>query len=127
MEPGFDFGGRWCGAAENAGQEFEGGLDGAFAPAMLLTVEGCDLGWEFCWAFNGGVIDELPAFHLGAIGEIDIFGEGVVLPSTGVDDTGAAPDSGGAVEIEPAPGGVACGVFDDEMTVEEDGLAAGEW
>jgi len=49
-----------------------------------------------------------------------------VLPTTCIDDAIAAPDSCGAVEVEPAAGAVACGVFDDEVTIEEDGLAAGE-
>ena len=101
-------------------------MDGALAPAVLLAVECGDARREFCGTFDGGVVDELPALHLGAVGEVYIFGEGVVLPAACIDDALAAPDSCGAVKVEPAACAIAGGVFYDEVTIEEDGLATGE-
>ena len=71
-------------------------------------------------------VDELPAGELGAVGEIDIFGEGIVLPAACGIDGLFSPEAGGAVEVDPTGGAVSRGVFDDEVSVEEDGLAAGE-
>ncbi len=49
-----------------------------------------------------------------------------MLPAAGVFDGFFAPDAGGAVEVDEASGAVAGGVFDHEVAIEEDGLAAGE-
>ena len=45
-----------------------------------------------------------------------------MLPATAHLDRLAAPDAGGAVEVEKAAGAIARGLFDDEMTVEHDRL-----
>jgi len=49
-----------------------------------------------------------------------------VLPAAGVGDRRAAPDPGGAVEIEEAPGAAARPVLHDEVPVEHDRLHLGE-
>ena len=66
-----------------------------------------------CWVLKGGHLDgqlggaldvlevlELPADHLGAVGEVGVFCEGVVLPAASLRDDLGAPHAGGAVEVE---------------------------
>ena len=69
---------------------------------------------------------ELPARQLGTEAEIEVFGQGVVLPATGLFDAAFAPDAGRAVEIEEATRAVAGGVLDDQVTVEKDRLDLGQ-
>ena len=45
-----------------------------------------------------------------------------MLPTTAHLDRLATPDAGGAVEVEESAGAIARGLFDDEVTVEHDGL-----
>ena len=69
---------------------------------------------------------EVPAFELGAVGKVEIFGESVGRPATGVLDGCATPDPGGAVEVEEK---VVCGpgdLFDGEVAVDAYRLGAGE-
>ena len=107
-------------------QQLDAGLGAALGPAVGLLLEADHLGRQLG---GGGVlrqVDELPALDLGAVAEVQIFGERVVLPAAGVVDGGAAPDAGGAVEVHEPAGAVAGRVLDDEVAVEEDGLALGE-
>ena len=73
-----------------------------------------------------GKIEELPAAHLRAIGKVGVFGERIVLPAAGVFNGVAAPDAGGAVEIEKQAAAEARAVLDGEMAVEQDGFDFGE-
>jgi hypothetical protein len=81
---------------------------------------------DLCGRHHLGQEDELPALQLGPVGEVQILGEGVVLPAPGCCDGGAAPDAGRAVEVEEPPRPVARGVLDDEVAVEQDALHLGE-
>ena len=49
-----------------------------------------------------------------------------MLPSAGILDGRAPPDSGRSVEVEEAAAAIARGVLDDEMAVEEDRLRLGQ-
>ena len=112
----------WNGTAPDDGQKFLGGLNQALGPARLLVLEGADIGRQFAFAGNLGEIEELPAAKLGAIAEIGVFGERVVLPSAGFLDGPAPPDSGRAVEVEKAAGARPRTVLQNEVSVEQNGL-----
>jgi hypothetical protein len=60
--------------------------------------------------------------QLRAVAQVEVLGEGVVLPAARVVDGGAPPDARGAVEVEEAPAAVPAAVLEDEMTVEQNGL-----
>ncbi len=98
----------------------------ALGPAVLLLFEAGDFRRELGGGEEFGEENELPAAELGAVGEIDIFGESVVLPAAGIFDGLFAPSARGAVEVDETSGAVAGGMFDHEVAVEEDGLATGE-
>ena len=100
MVDGFDLDAARNVGAEHHGQDFDGGLDESLGPARLLGFEGGHFDGQLGWAFDFGEIFEFPAGHLGAVTEVGIFGEGVVLPASGVGDGFAPPHAGCAVEVE---------------------------
>ena len=112
--------------AHHARQDFLGRLHQALGPARLLRLEGVHFHGQLGGAFDIGQIEKSPAAELRAIGKIGVFGERVVLPAAGIVDGGAAPDAGGAVEIEEASAAGARAVLDDEMAVEQDALDLGQ-
>src|SRR5713101_861043 len=112
--------------AENFRQDFLSSLHEALGPAGLLRLEAVDVHGELGSALDLGKIEESPAAKLGAVGQIGVLGEGVVLPAAGVVNRGTAPDAGGTVEIEESAAAGAGAVLDDEMTVEKDGFDVGE-
>ena len=122
MERGFELDRAQLRAPPDGGKQFASGLDKPLGPARLLRLEGVHLDRQLRRALDARVIDELPAPELGAITQVSIFGEGVVLPAAGVLDRGSAPHAGGAVEVEEAPGKVSGAVLDHEMAVEQNGL-----
>src|SRR5258705_1497211 len=81
-------------------KDFFCGLHQALGPARLLRFEAIHIDGKFAGTFHVREIEKFPAFELRAIGKIGVFGQGVVLPTAGGIDRGAAPDSGSAVEIE---------------------------
>ncbi len=111
---------------KDAREEFKCGLDRAFGPAVLLAFEGVDFWGKFGGAGEPGKEKEFPASKLCSVGEVDVFGECVVLPAATVCDGLFTPDASCAVEVDPCTGAVAGGMFDDEMAIEEDSLAFGE-
>ena len=126
MVPGFELGVPGGVALQDAGEDFFASLDEAFGPAGLLGFEGGHLDGELGGALDVLEVFELPAYELGAVAEVGVFGEGVVLPAAGGGDGLAAPHAGGAVEVEEDAGAAAAAVLEDEMAVEEDGFDLGE-
>src|SRR6476661_2746181 len=106
--------------SKDARQQLQAGLNRALRPAMLLRLERVHLYRHFGGRDDVGEEDEAPAFELGAIAEVEILGEGIVLPAAGVADGLAAPDARRAVEIEEATGAIAAAVLEDEVRVEQD-------
>src|SRR6185295_8596239 len=94
-------------------------LDRSLRPAMLLRLEGVHLDREF--RGRDVILDEneLPAAKLGAVAEIEIFGQCVVLPAAAVSNGILAPDAGGAVEVEEAAAAMAGAVREHEVRVEQ--------
>ena len=108
------------------GQELAAGLDRAPCPAVLLALVGVDLGWQLSWHDELGQVEELPTLELRAVGEVEVFGQCVVGPAAGVLDRPAAPDAGGAVEVEETAAALTSRVLDHEVAVEQDRLDPGQ-
>ncbi len=111
---------------QDARQELHAGLDGAFGPAMLLRLEGIHLDRHFRRRHDVRQEDEAPAEELRAVTEVEILGQGVVLPSAGVVDRVTPPDPRCAVEVEEAAGAVAPPMLEHEVRVEQDRLNLGQ-
>src|ERR1700735_3747541 len=90
--------------AKDHRKHFDRGLDEALGPARLLGLEGGHLDGQLGRALDIRQVFELPSGKLGAVAEIGVFGEGVVLPATGVGDRLSAPHTGGAIEVEEIAG-----------------------
>ena len=110
------------GRAPEAAQHLKGGLGGAPGPAELLGAQGVEVHRQL-----GGRLDveeeaELPAVELGAIAQVQVFGERVALPAASVVDALASPHPGGAVEIHEASGPVTHVLLDGKMGVEAESL-----
>ena len=92
---------------QDARQQLAAGLDRALRPAVLLRLEGVHLDRHFRRRDEVLHEHEPPAPELGAIAQVEILGQRVVLPAAGVGDDAGAPDAGRAVEVEEAAGAVA--------------------
>ncbi|MEY2544433.1 MAG: hypothetical protein QOE81_1894 [Verrucomicrobiota bacterium] len=68
-------------AAPNPGQQFLAGLNRALRPTMLLGLETVHVDRQFRWRNNVGKENEFPTSELGAIAQIEIFAQRVVLPA----------------------------------------------
>src|SRR6185503_14189311 len=65
---------------------------------------------------------EAPATQLGAVAQVEVFRQRVVLPAARIDDGGPAPDARRSVEVEEVPGAVPAAVLEDEVAIEQDRL-----
>src|SRR6266446_1003669 len=115
VKKGFSFDVPGCIRTKNLRKNFFCGLHQALGPARLLCFEAVHIDGKFAGTFHVREIEKLPAFELCAIGKIRVFGQRVVLPAAGGIDRGAAPDSGGAVEIEERATARAAAVFYDKV------------
>jgi hypothetical protein len=119
------YGGRNIGA-QDARKDLLGGLHQALGPARLLRFESVHFHGQFGRAIDLGKIKKFPSAKLRAIGEVGVFGESVVLPPAGVLNSGAAPDSGRAIEIEENTAAESRRVLDGEVAVEKNRFDLGE-
>ena len=87
-----------------------------------MRFERVDLNRDLRRRFFVEQVNKLPTHQLRAEAKVSVFSQRVVLPATAHLDRLAAPDTGRAVEVEESAGAIACGLFDDEVTVEHDGL-----
>src|SRR5262249_26196515 len=126
MEKGFALDREGEVAAQNGGEKFLRSLDRTFGPPVLLAFEGVHVHRHFRGGDDLGQEDELPSLQLGPIGQVEIFGQRVMLPTARLIDGAAAPDSRRAVEVEEAAGAVAGGVLDDEVPIEKNRLRLGQ-
>ena len=126
MDGAFDFHFQREAGLPYGGEKFAAGLDASFSPAVLLALEAVHIHGQFGGSDEVGEEDEVPAFELRAVAEVEVFGERVVVPAARINNTGLPPDACGAVEIDEASAAVAPGLFQQEMAVEEHGLDAGE-
>ena len=126
MDERLDLGAQRDRRAQDGAEELARRLHRALGPTVLLALVGVDLGRQLGRHHQVGKVEELPAGQLGAVGEVEVFGQGVVRPAAGLVDRLPAPDPGGAVEVEKTAAALARGVLDHKMAVEKDRLSAGQ-
>src|SRR3954452_8291122 len=100
MRGRFDFDHQRERAAPDRGQELLARLNGALRPAMLLRFESVHVDGQFSRGDHVGKENEFPAGELGAVTQVKIFGQRVVLPATSFIDARPTPETGGAVKVE---------------------------
>jgi hypothetical protein len=86
MRRRLDFDRDWKVAPPNGRKQFLAGLDRTLRPAMLLRLEAVHIHRELRRCDHVGKEDELPARELRAITQIQIFGQCVMLPPSGLVD-----------------------------------------
>src|SRR5439155_21959540 len=110
--------------APDRGQQFFTGLDGALCPAMLLRLEAVHVYWQLCWSDDIGKINKFPACKLGAIAEIEVLAQGIVLPASTLFDTRTPPEASSSTKIEKSAAAAAGGLLKSEMSIQTDRVHA---
>src|SRR6202035_1310336 len=87
-------------APHDTRQYFLSGLNQSLGPASLLSFERSHFDRQFGGAFHILQVNKLPSLKLRAIGEIGVFGEGIVLPAPRFFNGPPPPNSGRAVEVK---------------------------
>src|SRR5438046_7600136 len=100
-------------AAEDLGQDLLACLDETLGPACLLGLESRHLNGQLRRTLNVLEIFEFPAFELGAIRKIGVFGQRVMLPALGVFYRFAPPHAGSSIEVEEHAAARTSAVFQD--------------
>ena len=93
-------------------------LDRPLGPSELLGAERHDVVGELGGDDDVFAVDEAPAGELGAVAEVQVLGQRVVLPAAAVPDGGLAPHAPGAGEVEQPAGRGADAVLDDVVPVQ---------
>ena len=117
VDEGFQLGAEGNRGGEYGPEELAAGLNGTLRPATLLALEGVDVLGKLCRNLDVRKKDKAPPLELGAVGEIQILGQGVMLPSPGILYGFSFPHSGGAVEVEETATAAADLVLHQEMAV----------
>ena len=112
--------------AEERAEELAGRLGRALRPAVLLLPPRRGRFGELGRDLDLARVDEPPAAELGAVREVEVFGERVGLPAAGVFDGGLSPEAGGAVEAHEAARRRARPLLDGEVVVQQGRLHARE-
>src|SRR4029453_17228558 len=126
MEERFDLDTQWKIRLQDPWQELAARLDRPFGPAVLLRLERVHFDGHFCGSDQVGYEDEAPTAQLRPVTQVEILGEGIVLPTARFLDRRPPPRAGRAVEIEESAAAIATAMFEHEMTVEQDGLDLGQ-
>ena len=126
VDEGLELDGRAPGTAQHTREQLARGLHAALRPPPLLDQERGRGGGKLRGHADIVPEHEAPPCHLGAVADVEVFGEGVRLPSPGVGQGPAAPQPGGPVEVEEASAAVAPALFQEEVPVEEERLGAGQ-
>ena len=94
----------------------------SLCPAMLLRFKAVHVDGKLGWHDGLRQVDKPPAFHLRSVAEVEVFGQGVVVPSSSVRYAGLAPDAGGAVEVKKSSAATSSGLLEEEVSIEEERL-----
>ncbi len=122
VEPSFDLRRETRAAPDDRRQELDRGLDEPLVPPVLLRQEGAHGRRDLGRALGRRQVEEPPASKLGAIREIRVLRERVVLPAAGVLDARPPPQPRRAVEVEPPAAPRPRTLLDHEVAVEVDRL-----
>ncbi len=126
VQEGLELDGRAEGTAEQTREQLPRGLHAALRPPALLHQKRSRCTRKLRRHADIVAHDEPPAGHLGAVADVEVLGEGVVLPAACVDEGLAAPKPRGAVEVEEAAAAVARTLLHQEVAVEEETLGPGQ-
>ena len=88
-------------------------LEAAAGPAMLLAPVGAEAHRQLGGRLEAAQVPGAPPGEEGAVGDVEVLGQRVVLPAAGLDQRSTAPHPGRAVEVEPvaaAPTAPACSI-----------------
>ena len=107
---------------QDARQEFLGGLDGAFGPPVLLALDPGHLHGQLRRTDHVRHKLHPPAPQLGAITQIEVFGQGIRLPAPGIVNRLPAPDPSRAVKIQEQASPAARRLLDPEVAIDAEGL-----
>ena len=118
--------GRRQPAAEDFGQQLERGLEAARRPARLLTPVGVDRHRQLLGDGDAFDVGGTPAAQLGAVAEVQVLGQRVRRPATGLLDGGPPPNPGGPREVGEVAGARPHGLLDPEVEVDHQRLQPGE-
>src|SRR5437660_9029906 len=89
---------------------------------MLLRLEAVHVYRQFRRSYNVRKINEFPARQLGAIAEIEILAQCIILPASALFDTGTPPETGRSIEIEKPAAAAARGLLQQKVSVQKDRL-----
>ena len=126
VEKGFQFFKKGCPGSKNSGEQFESRLDGTLGPSELLAFKGIHVFRDFRGNHNIGQKDGFPSFQLDTVGKIHVLGQGIPFPTSPIHNRLLFPEPGCSVEIHIKTAPITGGLFYHEVTVDSDGLHAGE-
>ncbi len=104
--------------SKERGQRFAGCLQAAPGPPELLVRKRLERGRKFRRDDPIRSIADAPSPPLNSIAEVEVFGQGVGLPTPGL----LAPHASGAVEIETPAATRTSGLFDHKVPIDPQGL-----
>src|SRR6516164_934761 len=90
---------------------------------MLLGLESIHVYWQFRGRHDVRKKSKPPAAELRPVTQIQIFGQGIVLPAACLFDAASSPKPGRSVEIEEATGATARRLFQHQMAIEQNCLS----
>src|SRR6059036_1051357 len=93
---------------------------------MLLRLEAIHVHRQLGRSHNVRKIDKFPARQLGAIAEIEILAQRIILPASALFDTGTPPETSRSIEIEKPAAAAARGLLKQKVSVQKDRLHARE-
>src|ERR1700690_3852996 len=79
---------RYIVTLEDLWQDFSYNLKTSLGPAELLIFEGFHLGGQLGRDNHIGYVTDLPAAHLSAVAQVEVFRESIPCPPAGILDTG---------------------------------------
>eukprot|EP01092_Planopodium_desertum_P001156 TRINITY_DN11697_c0_g1_i1.p2 TRINITY_DN11697_c0_g1~~TRINITY_DN11697_c0_g1_i1.p2 ORF type:complete len:156 (-),score=13.06 TRINITY_DN11697_c0_g1_i1:28-495(-) len=96
-----------------------------FVPTELLGTGSTDHHGQLCRGLHIFQILEFPVFQLGAVAQIQIFGQGVAFPVACVKDTFFSPNTGRTVKVDKVSFGVSSHLFQGEVCIQSKSLNSG--
>ena len=112
--------------SQHASQVQPHAFGGTLVPAALLGLQGIHLRGKFGRAYYLLQVAEPPAGQLRPVAQVQVLGERIGPPATGLRDAALAPHAARAVEVDEVPQLVAPDLLHAEVRVEPEGLQAGQ-
>ena len=112
--------------APHGAQVLAGSFGRALGPAKLLRLEGIHGGGQLGGSHYFGAVHEAPTAQLGAVAQVEVFGEGVSVPAAGIGNAGAPPHAARTIKVDEVAGKGAAHLLDEEVRVQAKGLQASE-